>query len=214
MLGRDRKIYCMPRDATDILIIDPASGTATLSTMGANLAGGTKWSGGILAPNGKIYGVPREAQDILVIDPASGTASRSTLGAAPFTSHDRYAEGILAPNGKIYAIPYTDSPSILIIDPAAGTATLSTMGANLSGSGWSEAVLGPDGRIYAVPYTASDMLIIDPAAGTATRRPVDGVKELDSIGKWVMGDIAGATFYGIPYGSQKIIRVELLGGGD
>ena len=214
VLGRDRKIYCMPRDATDILIIDPASGTATLSTMGANLAGGTKWSGGILAPNGKIYGVPREAQDILVIDPASGTASRSTLGAAPFTSHDRYAEGILAPNGKIYAIPYTDSPSILIIDPAAGTATLSTMGANLSGSGWSEAVLGPDGRIYAVPYTASDMLIIDPAAGTATRRPVDGVKELDSIGKWVMGDIAGATFYGIPYGSQKIIRVELLGGGD
>ncbi len=211
VLGRDGKIYCMPRNATDILIIDPASGTATRSAMGADLSGNNKFSGGILAPDGKIYGVPRDGQNILVINPATGTASRSTMGA-PFTSQDQYADGILAANGKIYAIPYTDAPNILIIDPAAGKATLSSMGANLSGSGWSEAVLGPDGRIYAVPYTAPDLLIIDPAAGTAMRRSIDGVGAT-TLGKWVMGDIAGATFYGIPYGSQDIIRVELAGGG-
>ena len=93
--------------------------------------------------------------------------------------------------------------------PLAGTASLSTMGADLSGSGWSEAILGPDSKIYAVPYTASDLLVIDPVAGTASRRSIDGIGPT-SLGKWVMGDIVGNKIYGIPYGSQDIILVELL----
>ncbi len=208
VLGADKKIYGIPRDSSNILIIDPAKGTASRSSMGASLSGDNKWSGGILAANGKIYGLPRDAEDILIIDPASGTASRSNMGAALTPSH-QYAGGTLAPNGKIYAIPYTDCPDILIIDPAVNTATLSSMGANLYNSGWSEAILGPDHKIYAVPYTASDMLVIDTAAGTASRSPVSGVGQT-STGKWVMGDIVNNEFYGIPYGSQNIIRAEFI----
>jgi hypothetical protein len=81
------------------------------------------------------------------------------------------------------------------------------MGANLSGSGWSEAILGPEQKIYAVPYTSADILIIDTANGTASRSSIPGVGPT-STGKWVMGDIVNNAFYGIPYGSKSIIRVE------
>jgi hypothetical protein len=83
------------------------------------------------------------------------------------------------------------------------------MGENLAESGWSEAVLGPDNKIYTVPYTAADILIIDPASGTADRRSISGVAATSS-GKWVMGDISNNIFYGIPYKSTDIIRVEIL----
>ena len=45
-LGNDgKKIHCAPHSATDILIIDPSTGTATRSNMGADLSGDYKWFG-------------------------------------------------------------------------------------------------------------------------------------------------------------------------
>ena len=67
VLGGDGKIYCVPYNSTDILIIDPASQTATRSNMGANLSDSLKWSGGVLGGDGKIYCVPRNPTDILRI---------------------------------------------------------------------------------------------------------------------------------------------------
>ena len=65
VLGPDGKIYGIPNDATDILVIDPVAGTATRTAMGAPLTGTNKWHGGVLGPDGKIYGIPRNATDIL-----------------------------------------------------------------------------------------------------------------------------------------------------
>jgi hypothetical protein len=67
VLGPDGKIYGIPYNATDILIIDPIAGTATRSPMGATLTGSTKWIGGVLGPDGKIYSIPHNATDILNI---------------------------------------------------------------------------------------------------------------------------------------------------
>jgi len=53
-----------------VLIIDPASGSATLgpAVAGAN----NKWYGGVLAPDGKIYAIPQSlTSTALVIDPKS-----------------------------------------------------------------------------------------------------------------------------------------------
>jgi hypothetical protein len=66
-LGPDGKIYGIPYNATDILIIDPIAGTATLSAMGATLSGSDKWVGGVLGPDGKIYCIPYNATDILIM---------------------------------------------------------------------------------------------------------------------------------------------------
>ncbi len=46
-------IYCIPYSASSILKINPSNDTA--STFGSLGAGGNKWHGGVLAPNGKIY---------------------------------------------------------------------------------------------------------------------------------------------------------------
>jgi hypothetical protein len=79
VLGPDGKVYGIPYNAADILIIDPVAGTATRSNMGATLSGADKWFGGVLGPDGKVYGIPRNATDIQIIAhpyaPAYSTAT-------------------------------------------------------------------------------------------------------------------------------------------
>src|SRR5690606_14651855 len=66
--GPDGRLYCAPFQATDILIIDPASGTAQRTNMGVDLSGTQKWQGIAAGPEGKLYCAPFNATDILVID--------------------------------------------------------------------------------------------------------------------------------------------------
>lgn len=131
VLANDGTIYGIPRDANQILIIDPATGTATRSNMGATLSGSDKWFDGVLAPNGKIYAIPYDATDILIIDPVTGTATRSNMGAT-LTEIDKWSGGVLGSDGKIYGIPRY-ATDILVIDPVANTATRTAMGATRHG---------------------------------------------------------------------------------
>jgi hypothetical protein len=89
-----------------VLEIDPvAQTTALIGTTYAS--GGTKWSGGVLAPNGKIYGIPSGSTQVLEIDPvAQTTALFGSLAAGT----GKFG-GVLAPNGKIYGIPISYSSS-------------------------------------------------------------------------------------------------------
>ena len=159
VLGPDGKIYGIPYDATDILVIDPVAGTATRTAMGATLSGTDKWRGGVLGPDGKIYGIPSGATDILVIDPVAGTATRTAMGAT-LSSGNKWFGGVLGPDGKIYGLP-SSAMDILVIDPVAGTATRTAMGATLSDTNkWFGGVLGPDGKIYGIPFAATDILVM------------------------------------------------------
>lgn len=168
VLAPNGKIYCIPADATDILIIDPASNTATRSTMGVDLSGSGKWYGGVLAPNGKIYCTPNNAVDILIIDPTSNTATRSNLGVN-LSGASNWLSSTLGSDGKIYCAPY-NATDILIIDPASNTATRSNMGANLSGGGnWNGMILGSNGNLYAIPGYSNNVLMIDVVTGVASR---------------------------------------------
>lgn len=63
-LSRDGKIYGIPFDDGNILIIDPVTNTFTTIT---GISGFVKWTGGVLAPNGKIYGIPRSSTSVLII---------------------------------------------------------------------------------------------------------------------------------------------------
>ena len=65
VLAPNGKIYCVPNNSTQILVIDPATNTTALF---GNFSGNIKWLGGVLAPNGKIYYVPGNSTQILVID--------------------------------------------------------------------------------------------------------------------------------------------------
>ena len=86
---------------------------ATRSAMGADLSGTSRWTGGVLGPDGKIYGIPYSSTDILIIDPVAGTATRSAMGA-DLSGSTKWFGGVLGPDGKIYGIPF-DSTDILAI---------------------------------------------------------------------------------------------------
>lgn len=210
VLAPNGKIYGIPSDSSDILIVDPVAGTASRSAMGATLADSGKWRGGVLGPDGKIYGMPLGSTDILIIDPAAGSASRSAMGAT-LTGASKWIGGVLGPDGKIYGIPYT-STDILIIDPAAGTATRSAMGASLTGSSkWQGGVLGPDGKIYGIPFNSTDILIIDPVAGAATRSTLGAM--LTDGSKWRSGVLGpDGKIYGIPADSTDILIIDPAAG--
>jgi len=122
VLAPNGKIYGIPFNSTDILIIDPVAGTATRSNMGATLTGTNKWAGGVLAPNGKIYGIPNYSSNILIIDPVAGTATRSNMGAS-LPDTNTWAGGVLAPNGKIYGMPI-ETTNILQITPELNTSAV------------------------------------------------------------------------------------------
>lgn len=200
------KIYCIPDNAEEILIIDPTTGTATKDNMGASLSGSTKWLGGVLADNGKIYCVPANATDILIIDPATNTATRSNMGAT-LTGSEKWIGGVLGNDGKIYCIPY-NATDILIIDPSAGTATRSAMGATLTGSEkWGGGAKLVNGLIYGIPSCANDILKIDPTAGTATRSAMG--LTLSGNYKWSGGILSPqGDIYGIPNNATEILIIN------
>jgi hypothetical protein len=64
-LGPNGKIYGIPRNATQLLEIDPATKTSAL--VGTVSSSTNKWFGGVLAKNGKIYGFPQNALEMLEI---------------------------------------------------------------------------------------------------------------------------------------------------
>ena len=127
--------------------------TYSQALVGATLLAGTKWAGGVLAPNGKIYGIPFDALQVLEFDPATNT---STLVGTTISGANKYFGGVLAPNGKIYGIP-TNSTQVLEFDPATNTSTL--VGTTLSGSEkYYGGVLGLNGKIYGIPAASTQVL--------------------------------------------------------
>ena len=135
VLGPNGNIYCIPRRATNIGLINPITGKFT--TFGTT-PGGNAFIGGVLAPNGKIYCIPFNATSVGVIDTTTNTYT--TFGSVT----NNFAGGVLGPNGKIYCMPYSSPYPIGVIDPVANTFT--TFGAATS-SGWG-ATLAPNGKIY------------------------------------------------------------------
>lgn len=201
------KIYGIPWSSPTILIIDPATGTATRDNMGAFLAGSGKYSGGVLAPNGKIYAVPWDSSQMLIIDPVAGTATETFVLSGP----SKWQGCVLGADGFIYGIP-RDATTILKIDPSTDTFVMSNMGASLTGADkWGGGALGADGKIYGIPSTAADILIIDTTLGTATRSNM-GLPMAGSA-KWFNGVAASnGKIYGIPRFEGNVLIIDPVGG--
>jgi len=181
VLAQNGKIYCIPHNATNVLVIDPTDDSSY--TFGTLDSGGAKWWGGCLSPiNGKIYAMPYDSDTVLVIDPATDTLS--TIGPIPSVgaTSARFAGCALGTNGKLHGIPY-NSASVLAVDTLSDT--VSVFGSVGGGTAkWEGGALGTDGRIYAAPLDAASILVIDPlteatetfgsfaSGGTKWRNPV------------------------------------------
>lgn len=162
VLAKNGKIYCIPHYASEILVIDTTTDTATtIPTESGNL----KWFGGCLAPNGKIYAIPHTSSKVLVIDPETNeTHTFSGMGG-----NRKWAGGVLGPDGKIYCIP-NEEYRIGVIDPETESVeTFGNVEINIGYSWkWRGGALGPDGYIYAFPSNDQNnyVLKINPVTRT------------------------------------------------
>jgi hypothetical protein len=98
VLGLDKKVYGIPFNAAEVLVIDTIEGTTDISMGG--LTGEMKWSGGVLAQNKKIYGIPHNAEQVLIIDTADDTTSVTSLMGVPDRA-EKWIGGVLGPDKKI-----------------------------------------------------------------------------------------------------------------
>ncbi|EGD78428.1 hypothetical protein PTSG_09123 [Salpingoeca rosetta] len=212
VLAPNDLIYGIPRSASAVLILDPAT-NATDTTSIAGLGDMEfKFSGGSTASR-----VARGAPHVLIIDTATNTID--TTAIAGFSAGvPKWRGGVLANNGRIYGIPSGDR-SVLIIDPATDTAdttTISNVPSNLYS--WIDGVLASNGKIYSFPQRGAAVLVIDPATNTADTTTLsvtnDGTSGNEGGGrggqyKWWGGVRAGNDkLYSIPLGAENIAIVS------
>ena len=107
------KIYFMPSNATNIMVVDTLNDDEVEFIEHANIPGGSsKWRTSFYS-NGKIYGIPAEASSILVIN-TEDHEDITLLGSFP--GGDKWRGGVVAPNGKIFCSPSFSHKFILVID--------------------------------------------------------------------------------------------------
>lgn len=129
-LGLDGKIYCLPYNADDIMIIDPVTDTYELTTMGlgidiANL-GDDKFIGAVMGSDGVIYGIPYGSEKILAIDTYTQTA-RLINAAGAVVGGSNWGDGCIGPDGRIYASPFTKSGALIIDTSVVGAPSVSNI---------------------------------------------------------------------------------------
>ena len=196
----DGKVYGLPFDASQLLVIDPERGTT--STAG-NFGGAKyKWRVGVLAPDGRIFGIPYNHEAVLVIDPAAGGVT-TLLPLPPAISRmpAKWNGGVLGNDGCIYAIP-CNATAVLRIDPRCDGLTL--FGECGKGpSKWRNGVLDPrSGAIFAAPFDASGVLMIDPTASTIRVIGALGAQK----GKWADSALGGdGQIYACPHTAHGVL---------
>lgn len=215
VVGRDGLIYCIPYDATAVLIIDPVKITATLTTFGlsdSSLSGGDKWDGGAIDANGVIWCAPYASALVLAINTLNGSArtyNATQLGLALATSLNGAAKysGAVCVGGKVYCVPFFEN-DVLVIDVATGTAAQLDYGLALADtSKWTGAVVIGT-LIYCGPANATDILVINTAAGTAVRTAMGA--DLSGTNKWRTIVAVGRFIYGIPNQSANFLKIDTL----
>lgn len=181
-----------------------ASANTINTTAITGLSGSTKWSRGVLAPNGKIYGIPASSTSVLILDPTNNTVDTTTLTGLTSDAF-KWGGGVLAPNGKIYCCPF-NATFVLIIDPVTNTLDTTSITGLTGTLKWDGAVLAPNGKIYCIPADSTIVLVIDPVTNTTSTISVTA----GSL-KWCGGVLASnGKIYGIPRNSSSVLVIDPL----
>eukprot|EP00121_Abeoforma_whisleri_P012819 Awhi_evm4s11834 len=204
------KIYCIPHDASTILVIDTITNVSTDGFAGYSNTGSGKYKFGVLF-NDKIYCIPYNEDNILVIDPVNETVDEVWAGYDD-NQFRKYYSATIGSDNKIYCIPY-EAPGILVIDPVGGIFTQNFGGySGISGDGkYISGVLAGDDKIYCYPFNTNEILVIDPIGGTATTG-FGGYVEPISFG-YTMGVLAeDGKIYGIPLAATQVLVIDPVAG--
>jgi hypothetical protein len=195
VLAPNGKIYCIPRDATNVLIIDPSSPVVSLSgtISSASYVDGTK----ILTCTGTNFLSEVSVGDNIIIT--------NTVSAQPYVGYVQavnsstsitliYALGVNLNAGQITGLQKTRRADITTIT-----------GLSSDADKWYGGILAPNGKIYCIPHSASSVLVIDPKTNTTSSIPGAGTNTF----KWVGGVLAqNGKIYGIPASSTSVLIID------
>ena len=104
------KLYAPPIDASQVLEVDPATGTTRL--IGDEMPGQCEYRALTGASNGKLYAAPADASHVLEVDPKMGT---TRLVGDELRGFHKYSSMTAADNGKLYAPPVKASRARKVI---------------------------------------------------------------------------------------------------
>jgi hypothetical protein len=208
--GQDGRIYCVPYNATSVLIIDPSNDsisyidtTGVLPDYNGNMATSGKWDTGVNCGD-YIYGTPSDATDILKINSVNGTCQR--LGSFPVGTA-KWAIGLVSPNGYIYFFPYSDY-RIVKYNPADDT--YAYLAAEISDSGHAQtkilaAKLMPNGKVVLISYDVifPNNYVLDFSNDSLTAFKRISLDPTNSCVITANGDI-----YGVPQGASNLLKLS------
>jgi len=208
VLAPNSKIYCIPFEATNVLVIDPNTNGFTIPQGLTGLPAGPKYVGGVLANNGKIYCLPGgNTNNVLIIDPSNDTMDTNTITGVG--GDFNYWAGCLGIDGNIYSFPTFNGSSILSINPNNNSILYISIPTLFNPKqGWIGCVNAPNGYIYSIPFdwNQNNSLVLDPIGKTIIRIiPNIGVNDPTMSGddfyrKCIGGVLApNGDIYGIPY---------------
>ena len=183
VFGETGKVYGVPFNTTNVLVIDTVFLTATPTSFGISTpaAASNWWLGGCYVGGGRIICAPYDAEVILSLDTNGSTSA--TYGALT-TAAGKWAGCVLGPNGKVYFIPF-NSTVVMIFTPATNTVDTTTITGVAGASKYMGGVLAPNGKIYCIPYDATNVGIIDTVTDTIDVATISGLSA--STAKWAGG---------------------------
>jgi hypothetical protein len=210
VLASDGVIYCAPFNSPRVLAFDPIARAAELVGP-AFPAGGGKWSGAVLGPDGRtVFCVPYNSDRVLAFDTAARSAELLGGGRGGGGGGDGVAE--LGAGSSTTATPQPTTTST-----TSSTAAATTMTSPLEGRyKYMGGVLARDGLVYCLPFRAKRALAIDTA-----RRSValvgpslpEGLPEAFEIRRRCGGEGkfgcpalgADGRVYGVPFDSEVAV---------
>ena len=161
VLGRDGNVYGIPFGASRVLKI--TVNEDTISFIGDEVQGDSKWRNGVLAQDGNIYACPYSQSTVLEINVQEQTTHMYYVDSEIEIS--KWSDFVESSDGVLYSIPYI-SDLILVFDPKSKTTMTISLDDNIKKKGnkkkWSTGVLAGDGHIYTLPYDEDEVFQIKP----------------------------------------------------
>jgi streptogramin lyase len=160
VLAPNGKIYCAPRNCSQILVVDVYAAEPVVSTIPKPLdAGSNQWSFGCLGSDSCVYFAPRSATKILKVDPATDTVT--TVGDLSPQVNNRTFSATLAPDNKIYFNRWVGASVYWTYDLETGLAQSQPLNpvalVNNEAAKWT---LCPNGELVGLPFNGTRIMHI------------------------------------------------------
>lgn len=227
VLGGDGKIYCVPYNATRVLVIDPSvqSPVGRLSFLSASagdaaiMGGPRKWSGGALAPDGRIVCAPFDSDKVLVIDPAAQSLSfvggftwlTSLTDATGSGAINKFSGCFVGSDRLVYLVPHSSQLLVGLGPTSASDATMTpkrVIDTKLVGSDKFSGAVISSGSAYFIPKRSGESVSYSFDTLEITRVPAFSSGGFDDNSKWSCGIVMpDGTVYAFPSWRNDVLKI-------